>query len=51
MKPKSLITLFAALLVLAAVVLTGCNTPEEHSQLPWSQPADWEGRVPGMPGG
>ncbi len=28
--------------------LAGCSTPQQDSSIPWSRPADWEGRVPGM---
>ncbi len=49
MKNRISVTLFALVLLLAGFALGGCNTPQEESQLPWAQPADWEGRVPGMP--
>ena len=45
---------YAAAILIAAlgVVLSGCsmNTPEASS-IPWNQPADWEGQIPGMGGG
>jgi hypothetical protein len=42
-------TLFA--LALAAVALLGlaaCTNPQQDTSIPWSRPADWEGRIPGM---
>lgn len=36
----------------SAILLTGCGSltgNEDGQQLPWSQPADWEGTAPGMP--
>jgi hypothetical protein len=42
----------AALLLVALVaVLAGCSsdTPSASS-IPWNQPADWEGQIPGMSG-
>lgn len=47
--PKSrqfLLALLAALTVLA--LFTGCSTPKQDSSIPWSRPAEWEGRIPGM---
>lgn len=45
-------TLLLSLLAAAAVlaVLTGCTSPPRDSSIPWSRPADWEGRIPGMGG-
>jgi hypothetical protein len=41
-------TLFVLLLsALALIGLAGCTTPQDSS-IPWSRPATWEGRVPGM---
>jgi type IV pilus biogenesis protein CpaD/CtpE len=39
------------LLVILAAVLAGCSseTPSDSS-IPWNQPADWEGQIPGMTG-
>jgi type IV pilus biogenesis protein CpaD/CtpE len=39
------------LLVALAAVLSGCSseTPSDSS-IPWNQPADWEGQIPGMTG-
>jgi len=39
------------LLVAVAAVLAGCSseTPSDSS-IPWNQPADWEGQIPGMTG-
>lgn len=43
--------LLLALLLAVLSLLSGCATKtEEDSQLPWSQPAPWEGTMPGMPG-
>jgi hypothetical protein len=45
---------YAAAILLAALgtLLAGCsmNSPEASS-IPWNQPADWEGQIPGMGGG
>lgn len=41
------------LLLLAAVALAfaGCaNKRQDENSIPWSRPADWEGRIPGMGG-
>ena len=38
-------------LLLAALVLagfSGCATDQKDSSIPWSRPAEWEGRIPGM---
>jgi len=44
-------TLFALLLLtLAALGLTGCAPSQQDSSIPWSRPAEWEGRIPGMTG-
>lgn len=44
-------TLFAILLLtLGLLGLTGCTTPQQDSSIPWSRPATWEGRIPGMTG-
>jgi len=44
-------TLFAFLLLaLALLGLTGCTPPQQDSSIPWSRPAEWEGRIPGMTG-
>lgn len=33
----------------AALLLSGCTTKTEaDSDIPWSQPASWEGGIPGM---
>jgi hypothetical protein len=42
----------ALLLVALGVFLSGCsmNSPEASS-IPWNQPADWEGQIPGMGSG
>lgn len=46
-------TLRQALFVvfLSAVALLGlssCSNPQQNSSIPWSRPAEWEGRIPGM---
>jgi hypothetical protein len=28
----------------------GCQSTAEDSSVPWSRPAEWEGRMPGMGG-
>ncbi|MDP2138516.1 MAG: hypothetical protein Q8J74_11760 [Candidatus Didemnitutus sp.] len=43
---KALLAL--ALGALFLVGLSGCTSPQQDSSIPWSRPADWEGRVPGM---
>ena len=44
-------TLFVFLLLtLAALGLTGCAPSQQDSSIPWSRPAEWEGRIPGMTG-
>lgn len=45
---KALLALALGLLALAG--LSGCSTPRQDSSIPWSRPADWEGRIPGMGG-
>lgn len=48
MKLRQLVALFI-LLAGASLFFSGCETKQpEDSQIPWSQPADWEGQVPGM---
>ncbi|MBI2518319.1 MAG: hypothetical protein HYV95_15675 [Opitutae bacterium] len=42
-------TLFAlALATVALLGLSSCSNPPQDSSIPWSRPADWEGRIPGM---
>ncbi len=43
---KALLAL--ALAALAIAGLSGCTSPKQDSSIPWSRPADWEGRIPGM---
>ncbi len=49
----------ALLLVFAALLISGCETPtnddgspRQHSDMPWNTPASWEGStsIPGMSG-
>lgn len=42
----------AALLAALGALFAGCsmNSPEASS-IPWNQPADWEGQIPGMGSG
>ena len=43
---KSILTL---LLVAIGAVVSGCSTNSpKQSSIPWSQPAGWEGQIPGM---
>jgi hypothetical protein len=48
---QSLTRISALLLIALVVVLAGCSseTPTASS-IPWNQPADWEGQIPGMSG-
>ena len=43
-------SLFAFLLALALLALYGCVDAKQDSSIPWSRPASWEGRIPGMTG-
>lgn len=44
-------SLFALVLLLLGLLgLTGCTPPQQDSSIPWSRPAEWEGRIPGMTG-
>jgi hypothetical protein len=39
----------AVLLASFGAILTGCSTNgPKRSAIPWSQPAGWEGQIPGM---
>jgi len=39
------------LLAITALVLVGCTSKrKDETSIPWSRPADWEGRIPGMGG-
>ncbi|MCX6948674.1 MAG: hypothetical protein NTX39_03280 [Opitutae bacterium] len=40
--------LVSLLAILAFAALSGCVPPKQDSSIPWSRPADWEGRIPGM---
>ncbi len=38
-----------SLLVIGPLLLfSGCETDPNSTPVPWSQPADWEGQVPGL---
>jgi hypothetical protein len=41
---------FFLILLSSAVLLgfSGCFNPQQDSSIPWSRPAEWEGRIPGM---
>lgn len=43
-------SLFILLLTVVLIGLTGCGRSQENSTIPWSRPASWEGRIPGMTG-
>jgi hypothetical protein len=44
-------SLFVLLLGAIALLATACTVkPNDPTSIPWSRPADWEGRVPGMGG-
>lgn len=43
---KALLVTLLSLLALAG--LTGCGPNAQDSSIPWSRPADWEGRIPGI---
>jgi hypothetical protein len=45
---KSLVALL--LLAFALIGLSGCTGNQQDSSIPWSRPASWEGRIPGMTG-
>jgi hypothetical protein len=37
------------LLLACGALLSGCSTQSpKQSSIPWSQPAQWEGQIPGM---
>jgi hypothetical protein len=41
----------ALLLIALGAALAGCSTETPvASSIPWNQPADWEGQIPGMSG-
>ncbi len=41
----------ALLLIAAGALLAGCSMDAPTaSSIPWNQPADWEGQIPGMTG-
>jgi hypothetical protein len=43
---KSIVTL---LLLASGALIAGCSTNSpRQSSIPWSQPASWEGQIPGM---
>lgn len=41
----------AILLISVGSLLAGCSSDSpQASSIPWNQPADWEGQIPGMSG-
>lgn len=46
-KPRPLLLALLASLTMLAL-FTGCSAPKQDSSIPWSRPAEWEGRIPGM---
>lgn len=45
--PKKLV--LASLLLAIGAMVGGCSTAApRNSSIPWSQPASWEGQIPGM---
>ena len=42
--------MYVLFLVLFVFFLSGCETPEGGSSLPWSKPEPWEGQVLPIPG-
>lgn len=46
-KSRPILLLLAAIAVLT---LVGCTKRQDETSIPWSRPADWEGRIPGMGG-
>ncbi len=49
---KSINKLVALILLTVAPLLffAGCEQDPHETPVPWSQPADWEGQIPGMGG-
>ncbi len=48
---KYKLTTIALFTAKSAFLFAGCETKDKsESPVPWSQPADWEGQVPGMGG-
>ena len=45
LKRRSILLLLAAL---ALTAFAGCTKRQDETSIPWSRPADWEGRIPGM---
>lgn len=42
-------TVLALLLAALGALLGGCSTNSpKNTAIPWSQPASWEGQIPGM---
>jgi starvation-inducible outer membrane lipoprotein len=39
-----------ALAAAGALILSGCASNPQDSSVPWSRPADWEGKLPGVGG-
>ena len=46
---RAIVRLFAVVLVIGSVLLSGCEKKEESdSKVPWARPAGWEGGMPGF---
>lgn len=43
---QALLVFLVSLFVLLG--LSSCSAPQQDSSIPWSRPAEWEGRIPGM---
>jgi hypothetical protein len=41
--------ILASVLAVSGMLISGCSTrAPNQSSIPWSQPAAWEGQIPGM---
>lgn len=43
-------TILLLLATVALMAFAGCTKRQDENAIPWSRPADWEGRIPGMGG-
>ncbi len=48
MPPPRKILFLALMSALVFLGFSGCATTQQDSSIPWSRPAEWEGRIPGM---